>query len=56
MGMTKINQSQVESAHANNKFVSIWGVRRGSANMDAIDKNPDLIQTDNLNGLIKLLE
>ena len=59
-GITISNKSitaeQIKTAHDNNVRVAVWDVASESDNIDAINKNPDFIQTDNVEGLIKLLK
>ncbi|MBL4862166.1 MAG: hypothetical protein JKY09_04005 [Crocinitomicaceae bacterium] len=51
-----IDKAQVELAHDNGLFVTIWDVRTSSDHMEAVLKNPDMIQTDNIDDLIDLLD
>ena len=51
-----ITKEQVELAHANNFWVTIWDVHSKKENRDAVLKFPDMIQTDNLSYLIKYLK
>lgn len=51
-----ITSEQIKLAHDNNIRVAIWGVGSESENADAINKNPDFIQTDDIAGLIYLLK
>jgi len=50
-----INSDQVASAHEQGIFVTLWGVKTKDENKDAIRKNPDMIQTDNVKYLVDLL-
>jgi len=52
---TKINREQVAFAHQNGIKVILWNVQTTSQNTDAIEKNPDYIQTDNVRSLARLL-
>ncbi|MGB0390622.1 MAG: glycerophosphodiester phosphodiesterase [Salibacteraceae bacterium] len=52
----KISQAEIQQAHENNLWVAIWGVKSKSDNIEAINKNPDIIQTDKAKHLIKLLK
>jgi glycerophosphoryl diester phosphodiesterase len=50
-----ITKEQIELAHSQGIFVTLWGVRIKSGNIDAVAKNPDMIQTDNVDHLVKYL-
>ena len=50
-----IDVDQVALAHQYGLFVTIWGVNTKEKNKDAIRKNPDMIQTDNVQYLVDLL-
>ena len=52
----EISREQIEIAHSNNLFVSIWNVNSKNANIAAINKNPDCIQTDKVKHLVNLLD
>ncbi len=51
-----ITKEQIKIAHDNNLLVAIWNIHSKSDNVDAINKNPDFIQTDKVKNLIKLLK
>jgi len=51
-----ISKAQVKLAHDNNFRVAIWGADSNTKNVDAVNKNPDFIQTDKVSHLVKLLE
>lgn len=51
-----ITKEQIKIAHDNNLLVAIWNAHSESDNVEAINKNPDFIQTDNVKNLIKLLK
>lgn len=51
-----ITKEQIKIAHDNNLLVAIWNTHSKSDNIEAINKNPDFIQTDNVKNLIKLLK
>lgn len=51
-----ISAQEVEEAHAQGLWVSLWNVRTRSRNKEAVLKNPDCIQTDRLKHLLDLLE
>lgn len=53
---SEINTEQVKQAHDNNIRIALWGVGSESENADAINKNPDFIQTDDIAGLLYLLK
>jgi glycerophosphoryl diester phosphodiesterase len=52
----RINTAQVNLAHSMNLFVTVWGVNNRSSNIDAVQKNPDMIQTDAVNHLVRYLK
>lgn len=51
-----ISKEQIEIAHDNNLWVTIWNTHTEADNKEAIRKNPDCIQTDKLKYLVKLLK
>lgn len=51
-----ITKEQIKIAHNNNLLVAIWNTHSESDNIEAINKNPDFIQTDKVKNLIKLLK
>jgi glycerophosphoryl diester phosphodiesterase len=51
-----ISREQVIIAHDNNLQVALWNVHSGSDHREAIDKQPDFIQSDRVEKLIKLLK
>ncbi|MFT5167941.1 MAG: glycerophosphoryl diester phosphodiesterase [Saprospiraceae bacterium] len=51
-----ITKEQIKNAHDNNLLVAIWNTHTKSDNIEAINKNPDFIQTDKVKNLIKLLK
>lgn len=51
-----ISAEQIKTAHQNNLLIAVWNVHTESDNIDAINKNPDFIQTDKVENLIKLLK
>lgn len=51
-----ISQEQVKQAHDSGFRVIIWNVKSKSEHDDAIMKNPDIIESDNLDYLIDLLK
>jgi glycerophosphoryl diester phosphodiesterase len=50
-----ISKAQIEEAHENGFFVAIWNTNTKQRNIDAINKNPDFIQTDKVEYLVNLL-
>lgn len=50
------SKDQIKKAHENSISVALWSVNSRSKNKEAIRKNPDIIQTDRLENLLKLLE
>jgi glycerophosphoryl diester phosphodiesterase len=51
-----ITKEEMKEAHDNNLFVAIWNTHSKKKNLDAIDKNPDFIQTDRVEHLVKTLK
>jgi len=51
-----ISATELELAHDNGLWVSLWNVRTRARNKAAILKNPDCIQADKLDHLINLLD
>jgi len=51
-----ITKEQIKLAHQNNLRVAIWNIHSVSDNKEAIRKNPDYIQADNLQNLLNLLK
>jgi glycerophosphoryl diester phosphodiesterase len=45
---SKITKEQVKIAHDNNVNIVIFGVRSRGSNLDAVNKHPDYIQTDEI--------
>lgn len=56
MSTDNITKEEVKIAHDLGYFVTIWGVNSGARNEDAVGKNPDMVQTDKLDHLIKYLK
>lgn len=56
ISMHKITKEQIEEAHLNGLFVTIWQARTRKNNREAIQMNPDMIQSDKLNHLVKELK
>ncbi len=53
---SKITAVQMEEAHANGFFVAVWNTHSNQKNIEAIEKNPDFIQTDKVKHLVSLLK
>lgn len=51
-----ITKEQIKIAHDNNLLVAIWNTHSKSDNIEAVNKNPDFIQTDKVKFLKKLLK
>jgi hypothetical protein len=51
-----ITGDQIKIAHDNGLMVAIWNTLSESDNIEAIRKNPDYIQTDEVKNLLKLLK
>jgi len=50
------SKEQVEMAHANGLFVTLWGAYSKDKNIETIRKNPDMIQSDKIDHLVGLLK
>jgi len=50
-----VSKEQIESAHNQQISVMVWDLRSIASNKDAIRKNPDIIQTDQVTDLLRLL-
>lgn len=50
-----VSKEQVETAHKQQIRVMIWQLRSIASNKEAILKNPDIMQTDKVNDLLRLL-
>lgn len=50
----KITAGNVELAHERGLWVTLWNVQTSSENIDALKKNPDIIQTNKINNLLKI--
>jgi len=53
---SNITKEQIAEAHDNGLRVAVWNVNSRKDNVEAINKSPDYIQTDKLNGLLRLLK
>ena len=53
---TFYGKEQITTAHNNNLFVTVWGIHSRRGNTDAVAKNPDLIQTDRVKHLTRLMK
>ncbi len=51
-----ITKEQIGRARNLNQMVSVYNIKSESDNKDAISKNPDIIQTDKVKNLLKLLK
>jgi glycerophosphoryl diester phosphodiesterase len=52
---SKVTKEQIAEAHDNGLRVAVWNVNSRRDNIEAINKSPDYIQSDQLNGLLRLL-
>ena len=52
----KISQYEVEHAHSNGYWITLWNVHTKNRNKEAILKSPDCIQADKLSHLLNLLD
>lgn len=50
-----VSAEQIQMAHDANVRVAVWNVHSEKENYDAVQKNPDFIQTDNVKYLVNLL-
>lgn len=50
----EITTEQVQSAHNNGLQITLWGINSARANIEAIQKAPDYVQTDKIIDLLKL--
>jgi glycerophosphoryl diester phosphodiesterase len=51
-----VTKDQIALAHKEGIMVAVWNTHSAKDNLEAIEKNPDFIQTDNLRHLIKVLK
>ena len=51
-----VTKEQIQLAHRHGIRIAVWNVHSQSENVKAIKKNPDIIQTDNLSHLLKILK
>lgn len=51
-----ISKTQIEEAHNNNIRVAIWNVQSRKDNKEAVRKNPDIIQSDRPEHLVRIME
>lgn len=56
MSIRDISKDQIEIAHNNNLWVAIWNIHSESDNIEAINMNPDFIQTNEVKSLVELLK
>ncbi len=54
MDSKHISKDQVKDAHDQNIRITLFGVQNNKQNLDAIEKQPDFIQTDDLNYLLRV--
>lgn len=52
----EISEEQVAEAHRHNLLVAIWNIHSEAENIEAINKNPNYIQTDKVRNLVELLK
>ncbi len=52
----KITKEMIADAHANNIMVTLFNTQSNQRNIDAIEMNPDFIETDRLDHLISVLK
>ena len=51
-----VSKEQIESAHSNGLLVAVWNIKTKKEHVAAIEKNPDVIQTDSPKTLLDLLQ
>lgn len=51
----KVSKEQIKTAHDQQIRMMVWELRSLASNKDAIRKNPDIIQTDKVRDLLRLL-
>ena len=56
MSTHNITKDQIKYAHDRNLMIAVWDVHTQAENIDAIKKNPDFIQSDEVKHLKKLLK
>lgn len=56
MDRLKISKEEIEDAHKNNLHVTLFNMATEKANIKAIEMNPDFMQTDKVEHLIKVLK
>ena len=56
ISVDKITKEQVSIAHQNGLQVAVFNTHSNSRNIEAINKNVDIIETDNLKHLMKILK
>ena len=52
----KITKDQVKLAHEHNRHVTVWNVESDNANIKAVEKNVDYIQSDKIIHLLKMFD
>ena len=53
---SKVSKAQIQEAHDCDLQVAVWNLHTKKQNIEAIRKNPDIIQTDKVNYLVRLLK
>ena len=56
MDHNKISAAQIIAAHEHNLWVALWNVQSKGENREAIEKNPEIIQSDRIDHLVGLLD
>lgn len=54
MSNENISADEVKRAHQNNLRITLWNIKTEKENLNAISKNPDYIQSDKINHLLKV--
>ncbi len=52
----KITRQEVEAAHNQGIYITLWNTHTKQDNIDAVRKNPDFIQSDKIEHLVDLLD
>ncbi len=54
MANENISANEIKKAHLNNLRITLWNIKTKKENLNAISKNPDYIQSDKINHLLKV--
>lgn len=56
VSLNNITKEQISEAHQNGFMVTVYNVHSNKKNIEAINKNADIIESDNLKHLLKILK